>query len=95
MPTLTELIETPEAFNLETVMAENPQYLERFIDLLSVPQNILLSNERECYLYPSKVSEMLSMGMAYRLLIQKKEGKEEPVYFYLQKLFTNINREES
>lgn len=35
------------------------------------------------------------MGMAYRLLIQKKEGKEEPVYFYLQKLFTNINSEES
>lgn len=37
MPTFTELIETPEAFNLETVINENPQYLERFIDLLSVP----------------------------------------------------------
>lgn len=38
---------------------------------------------------------MLSTGMAYRILIQRKQVKEEQTYYYLQKLFENINREEA
>jgi hypothetical protein len=37
---------------------------------------------------------MLSSGMAYRLIVQKRQIKEESTYFYLQKLFTNISKEE-
>ena len=33
--------------------------------------------------------------MAYRLLIEKKQVKEESAYIYLQKLFGNINKEEA
>ena len=60
---------------------------------MSVPQNILLCNERECYLYPARVTEMLAQGTAYRLLVQKREEGENSCYPYLQRLFTNISRE--
>jgi hypothetical protein len=77
MPTLIEYIETPEAFSLDTVMAENPEYLNKFIEFLTTPMDPILNNERECYLYPSKVADLLSTGMAYRLLIQKDTKKPD------------------
>lgn len=43
--------------------------MDRFIEYLTVPQDPLLSNERECYLYPSRVAETLALGTAYRLLV--------------------------
>ena len=46
--------------------------MDSFIEYLTTPQDPLLSNERECYLYPSKIAEVLSVGMSYRLLVEKK-----------------------
>lgn len=40
------------------------------------------------------MADLLSSGASYRLLVQKKEGKEESNYHYLQQLFSNISREE-
>jgi hypothetical protein len=76
-------------------MGENPEYLLRCVDYVSVPQNILLCNERECYLYPSRVAELLAQGTAYRLLVQKREEGENSSYPYLQRLFTNISKQEA
>ncbi len=38
---------------------------------------------------------MLAQGTAYRLLVQKREEGDNSSYPYLQRLFTNISREEA
>lgn len=38
---------------------------------------------------------MLAAGTAYRLMVQKREEGENSCYPYLQRLFTNLNREEA
>lgn len=75
-------------------MADNPEYLDQCIDYISVPQNPLISNERECFLYPSKVAELLATGTAYRLLVQKRDHAESSTYPYLERLFHNMAKQE-
>lgn len=96
MSSFTEFIETPEAYILEIVISEHPEYLDLFIEYLTVPQSPLLCNERECYLYPSKIADLLSIGTSYRVLVEKqsKEG-DKVIYPFLYKLFSNMHSQAS
>lgn len=56
----------------------------------------MLLNEHECYVYPSKAAEILSLSTTYRALILKRERKnpktDEPESYYphLDRLFKNM-----
>lgn len=80
----------------ESTLTENPDILHALIDYISVNPNPLLLNEQECYIYPSKAADILSMATTYRVLIVKRERKnpktdeDESYYPHLDRLFKNI-----
>lgn len=96
MPSVFEFMENPEIYVYETTLTNNPDILYAVIDYISLNPNPMLQNEQECYVYPSKAADILSLGTTYRALITKRTRKnhktdeDETYYPHLDKLFRNV-----